>query len=111
MVEKPDKDEDVKTKAQALFLARGSASHIVHVLTNNKHLVDEAFKFASVKSSSSGDAESSGQDQEEEGGDGDDIEEDSQNNNNDNDLANVFLKRKRNRKRRLRLFFSNSVSK
>jgi hypothetical protein len=40
MVEKPDKDEDVKTKAQALFLARESASHIVNVLTNNKHLVE-----------------------------------------------------------------------
>ena len=77
MVEKPDKDEDVKTKAQALFLARESASHIVNILTNNKHLVDKAFKFASVKSSSSGDEESSGQDQEQEGGDEDDIEEDS----------------------------------
>jgi hypothetical protein len=52
MVKKPDKDEDVKTKAQALFLARESASHIENVLTNNKHLVDEAFKFAFVKSSS-----------------------------------------------------------
>ena len=55
MVEKPNKDEDVKTRAQALFLARESASHIVNIVTNNKHLVDEAFKFASVKSSSSGD--------------------------------------------------------
>lgn len=59
MVEKPYKDEGVRTKAQALFLARESAPHIVNVPTNNKHLVDEAFKFASVKSSSSGDEESS----------------------------------------------------
>ena len=76
MVKKPDKDEDVKTKAQALFLARESASHIENVLTNNKHLVDKAFKFASVKSSSSGDEESSGQDHEQEEEDEDDIEED-----------------------------------
>jgi hypothetical protein len=74
-VEKPDKHEDATTKAQALFLARESASNIVNVLTNNKNLVDEAFKFASVKSSLSGDEESSGQDQEQEGGDEDDIKE------------------------------------
>ena len=76
-VEKVDKHEDVTTKAQALFLARESASHIVNVLTNNKNLVDEAFKIASVKSSSYGDEESSGQDHEQEGGDEDDIEENS----------------------------------
>ena len=76
-VEKPDKHEDVTTKAQALFLARESASHIVNVLTNNKNLVDEAFKIESVKSSSSDDEESSGQDHEQEVGDEDDMEENS----------------------------------
>lgn len=83
MVEDADKDEDVKTKAQALSLAQKSALYIVNVLANNKHLVDEAFKFASAESSSSGDEESSGQDQEQEGGDEDDIEKDNYNNNND----------------------------
>ena len=76
-VEKPDEHEDATTKAQALILARESASHIVNVLMINKNLVDEAFKFASVKSSLSSDEESSGQDQEQERGDEDDIEEDS----------------------------------
>jgi preprotein translocase subunit Sec63 len=79
-VEKPDKHEDVTTKAQALFLARESASNIVNFFNNNKNLVDEAFKIASVKSSSSGDEESSGQDHEQEGGDEEDMEENKNNN-------------------------------
>jgi hypothetical protein len=78
MVEKPDQDEAAKTETQALSVAQKFTLHSVDVITNNKHLVDEAFKFALAESSSlSGDEESSGQDQEQEGGDKDGIEEDS----------------------------------
>lgn len=75
MVEKADKDEGLKTKAQALLL-KDSFAHCKH-FANNKHFVDDAFKFASASSSSSSfdDEESSEADQEQEG-DEDDLEED-----------------------------------
>ena len=80
MVEQVDKEGDKKTKVKALYLAQDSALHIVNVLTNNKDLVDEAFKFAVASSASSRDEEeSSEQDQEQEGGDEDDVEEDNNN--------------------------------
>ena len=71
---------DSKIKATALTLDGKTAKDISDVVTNNKPLVDEAFKFASASSSSSDDyeEESSEQDQEQEEGD-DDVEENDNN--------------------------------
>ncbi len=59
MVEQAGKEGDKKIKVKASYLAQNSALHIVKVLTNNKDLVDEAFKFAATSSASSGDEEES----------------------------------------------------
>jgi ribosomal protein L12E/L44/L45/RPP1/RPP2 len=69
---------DSKIKATALTLPGKSAKDIIDVVTNNKPLVDEAFKFASASSSDAYEEESSEQDQEQEEGD-DDIEENDNN--------------------------------
>jgi hypothetical protein len=46
-----------KDKATALTLAGKTAKDIIDVVTNNKPLADEAFKFASASASSSDDYE------------------------------------------------------
>jgi hypothetical protein len=85
MGEQADKEGNKKIKVKAPYLAQDSALHIINILTNNKDLLDEAFKFAAASSASSGDEEeSSDQDQEQEVGDEDDIEKDN-NKNDDND--------------------------
>lgn len=69
---------DSKIKATALNLAGKTAKDIIDIVTNNKPLVDEAFKFASASSSDDYEEESSEQDQEQEEGD-DDMEENDNN--------------------------------
>jgi hypothetical protein len=44
MVEWADKEGDNRAKLQALYLAQDTALQIVDVITNNKMLIDEAFK-------------------------------------------------------------------
>jgi hypothetical protein len=69
---------DSKIKANALTLDGKTAKDIMDVVTINKPLVDEAFKFASATSSDDYEEESSEQDQEQKEGD-DDIEENDNN--------------------------------
>jgi hypothetical protein len=44
MVEWANKEGNNKAKLQALYLAQETALQIVDVITNNKMLIDEAFK-------------------------------------------------------------------
>ena len=44
MVEWADKEGNNKAKLRALYLAQEAALQIVDVITNNKMLIDEAFK-------------------------------------------------------------------
>lgn len=44
MVERADKEGENRAKLRALYLAQETALQIVDVITNNKMLIDEAFK-------------------------------------------------------------------
>ena len=46
MVEKAEKEGDMRTKFQALSLAQKAALQIIDVLTNNKSLVEDAMRFS-----------------------------------------------------------------
>ncbi len=45
MVERADKAGDYKAELRALLLAQRSALDVVNVITNNKMLIDEVFKY------------------------------------------------------------------
>ena len=44
MVERADKEGDNRAKLRALYLAQETPLQIVDIITNNKMLMDEAFK-------------------------------------------------------------------
>jgi serine phosphatase RsbU (regulator of sigma subunit) len=71
---------DSKIRATALTLAGKTAKDIIDIVTNNKPLVDEAFKLASASASSSDDYEEESSEQYQEQEEGDDDIEDNDNN-------------------------------